>query len=124
MENSIARLLDRDASPAWDCWDGLCGNSALSPEQMLMLAVLEDAIRCVQKYPRTPRSTACREAVDWVLERKDDALFSFVNVCGALGLDADYLREGLLTWKGKQAVKTRRHAERTSAPQRMWMPRI
>jgi hypothetical protein len=108
MENSIARLLDLDTLYE-SGWMEFCGPDALSPEQMLMLAVLEDAIRCIQKYPRTPRSSACREAIDWVLAQEDDALFSFANICAVLGLDADYMREGLLTWKGKQAVKRRRH---------------
>lgn len=75
------------------------------PEQSLMLAVLEDAVRCIQRHGRTSRSAACREAVSWILEKNSDWPFSFENICAVLSLDADYLREGLLTWQGKRAIK-------------------
>jgi hypothetical protein len=69
----------------------------LEPEIKLMLAVLEDAIMCVQKYARNGKKRRLfREAEEWLLEEADDWLFSFENICSVLGLDPSYLRHGLL----------------------------
>jgi hypothetical protein len=44
-----------------------------------------------------------REAEEWVLmEQKDDWLFSFDNICEALGLNPQYIRAGLLRWRQKR----------------------
>jgi hypothetical protein len=67
-------------------------------ERALMLAVLEDAIRCLQDRRSTPRirELAC-EAAAWVAAVNDDWPFSFVNICEALDLDPDRLRTALAT---------------------------
>jgi hypothetical protein len=54
----------------------------LEPEKALMLAVLEDAITCIQKGKRW-----FRETVDWIVTDDDDWLFSFNNICETLCLD-------------------------------------
>lgn len=80
----------------------LRGRSALEPEKMLMLAVLEDAVYCMQKNLRATSRKGqrlMRETEDWLHEEDSDWLFSFNNVCDALGLDAPYLRQGLTRWK-------------------------
>jgi hypothetical protein len=64
-----------------------------------MLAVLEDAIRCLQGHWRSRRARApklAREAEAWV--RSSDVTWpcSFVNVCEALGIDPSALRAALL----------------------------
>jgi hypothetical protein len=71
----------------------------LEPEKALLLAVLEDAIDCFLK----PYSTQDRigkersqEAEWWIVQTRDDRLFSFESVCQHLGLDPQYLRQGLL----------------------------
>jgi hypothetical protein len=74
----------------------------LQPEKRLMLAVLEDGVACFQKYV-----TACdargkkyfQETEEWILEEPSERIFSFTNVCETLGLNADYLRRGLIRWK-------------------------
>jgi len=71
-------------------------------EEALMLAVLADAIECFQKYVFADHERGKRsfqEAEDWILEKNNDWLFSFCSICEALGLDPDYLRQGLLRWK-------------------------
>ena len=73
------------------------------PEKKLMLAILEDAIDCFQKYifARDGRGKGIfREAEDWILEENSDRLFSFETVCDALGFNPSYVRQGLLRWKG------------------------
>jgi hypothetical protein len=84
----------------------------LEPEKKLMLAVLEDAIACFQKYifARDPKGKLLfQEAEEWVQDRNNDWLFSFTNVCETLGFDPDYLRQGIVRWKEQ------RLAERTQA---------
>jgi hypothetical protein len=72
------------------------------PEMLLMLAVLEDAIRCYVKYfGATTRGGRRRfeETKGWFFSPDDDWLFSFENVCGIFGLDPGYIRRGLLQYK-------------------------
>jgi hypothetical protein len=74
----------------------------LEPEKKLMLAVLEDAIACFQKYvfSRDGKGRMLfQEAEDWVLDTNSDWLFSFGNVCETLGFSPEYLRQGLAQWK-------------------------
>jgi len=84
-----------------------------SPVKRLMLAMLEDALRCAGVIPRrgypprlhrTAASTASAaarirkvsvrrlEAIGWMLADDSDGPFSFEAVCDALGLDAGRLR--------------------------------
>jgi hypothetical protein len=84
----------------------------LEPEKKLMLAVLEDAIACFQKYvfARDAKGKLLfQEAEEWVQERAGDWLFSFANICETLGFDPDYLRQGIMQWKEQK------FAERTQA---------
>jgi hypothetical protein len=104
MEDSLADLFQPDTL-VLHSGDDSQATGPLFPEQSLMLAVLEDAIRCIQRHGRTSRSAACREAVSWILEKNSDWPFSFENICAVLSLDADYLREGLLIWQGKRAIQ-------------------
>lgn len=62
-------------------------------EERLMLAVLKDAVECIERYRyeygSRSRSTY-HEALHWVRGRDRTWLFSFENVC--LGLDLDPMR--------------------------------
>jgi hypothetical protein len=74
------------------------------PEKALMLAVLEDAVCCFQKYclVRDKRGKILfKEAESWIFDDDNNGIFSYRNVCDFLGIDADYLRCGLLRWKEK-----------------------
>ena len=67
-----------------------------------MLAVLDNAIECFQKYVLAQRERErrlFREAEEWILERNSDWFFSFENICETLELYPDYIRQGLLCWK-------------------------
>jgi hypothetical protein len=72
------------------------------PEEKLMLAVLDDAIACFQKYAfaRDRKGKVLfQEAEKWVQATNSDWPFSFGNVCEILGFAPDYLRQGLGQWK-------------------------
>lgn len=71
-------------------------STALNPERALMLAVLEDAVRSFFVTARDPNAVRLHEeARGWLFGSDRTWPFSFLNVCDALDLDADYLRGGL-----------------------------
>ncbi|HVN86675.1 MAG TPA: hypothetical protein VMW17_17715 [Candidatus Binatia bacterium] len=72
----------------------------LSPERRLMLAVLEEAVLTLLKHrgSATRRGDRLvRETERWICAGEAPWPFAFVNICAALHLDADYVRNGLLT---------------------------
>ena len=80
-------------------------NAFLLGERKLLLAVLEDAVGCFQKYSfaHDKKGRArFKDAELWIMEESDDGVFSFNAVCELLEIDPDYLRRGLLKWKEKQ----------------------
>lgn len=85
-------------------------------EHQLLIAVLEDAIHCYQKYlhatNKNDRQTF-REAEQWIMGRDTTAPqrginktpgFSFENVCDVLGISPDYVRTGLRRWRETQPL--------------------
>jgi hypothetical protein len=71
-------------------------------EHRLMVAVLEDGVRCFQRQMNTrdPKGHQLYlDAEDWITSTDQTWFFSFVNVCQTLDLDPDYIREGLLAWR-------------------------
>ncbi len=78
------------------------GNAHLEPEKSLMLAILEYAVASFQKYifARDSKGKAkFHETEDWILEENSEWIFSFANVCDALGFNPSYVRQGLLRWE-------------------------
>jgi hypothetical protein len=95
------------------------------PEEQLMLAVLEDAIFCFQKYlfahDRKGRALF-QEAEEWILENQSEWFFSFNNICEVLGIHPGYLRQGLLRWKKQQLESRRRGKKKRTAPRNHMVP--
>ena len=80
----------------------------LSPEHQLMAAVLDEAIADYQRCSKARDKKGMEQFADaqaWILESNSDWIFSFVNCCEALGIEPDYLRQGLL--RSKQGKRTR-----------------
>lgn len=87
---------------------GTRGRGYAEGERRLMLAILEDAVDCFQKYLGTKEARGRQlwaDAEEWILSDDRSWLFSFVNVCEVLGLQSDFIRQGLLAWKAKQLEK-------------------
>lgn len=83
----------------------------LEGEKRLMIAILKDAVECLDKY-RDAKSAAGRcqyqDAIEWVQDRDTNWLFSFTNICDLLGFDPQYMREVLLKRESKFSKATRR----------------
>ena len=102
VEEKMGSLFQPDTLLPAQYFDIVRRKANSEPEKKLMLAILEDAIDCFQKYifARDGRGKGIfREAEDWILEENSDRLFSFETVCDALGFNPSYVRQGLLRWK-------------------------
>jgi hypothetical protein len=89
---------------------GVRWNSDTSGPRALMLAVLEDAVQCIEKGRRRRTFRVRRLAVDaeaWVRCKRLDWPFSFINICQVLGFDADALRKHLLTTRNDASAARR-----------------
>jgi len=88
----------------------------LSAERRLVVAVLEDALHCFQKYIDTQNAKQHQlflDAEEWIMGDNPTWFFSFPNVCDTLDLDPDYMRKGLTKWRDAH----RRAAARKPTPE-------
>jgi hypothetical protein len=97
--SAIERIFVPDVLTPGQYYDGMrADNGCARPIKRLMLAVLEDAVRCYLTYANS-RSRAQRrlfvEAEGWLMDRKADGAFAFETICETLGIDPNCLREGL-----------------------------
>src|SRR5712692_5777451 len=113
MEERLGFLFQPDVLIPAQYFDTLRSKTGMEPEKRLMLAVLEDAVRCFQdnvSAESDAKKELFAEAEEWFLEEPADRVFSFENSCDALGLNPEYVRRGLLRWKEKALT-----AHRTAA---------
>lgn len=91
-----------DDSTAKSLFDSVYGGEAskhMEPEQQLMFAVLEEALHCLEKFrgcTNFKQKKLYIDALQWVKSEDEEWVFSFSNICGAMGLDPDYIRKGIL----------------------------
>ncbi|MGH7818242.1 MAG: hypothetical protein ACREQ9_00565 [Candidatus Binatia bacterium] len=88
-------------------------------EKRLMLAVLEDAVDCYQKYAfaREPRGRELfSEAEEWLFSSDNSWVFAYENICETLEVNADYVRRGLQEWRQRARVGTRSGAASRPEP--------
>lgn len=98
-------------------YDQRNGLEQAAGEKALMLAVLEDGIRCFQEHLKNPRvrpRLLARQAEKWIRSADWDWPFSFNNVCESLSLNPECLRNRLLTPRanGESAPKPRPSSHR------------
>jgi hypothetical protein len=74
-----------------------------------MLVILQDALRCLEKFALTKTNKGkvlFQETEAWVFATNEDWVFSFNNVCEALGFDPAYVRRRVAQWQtGKVATE-------------------
>ena len=108
VEERVSSLFQPDTLLPDQYLDTFRRKTHLEPEKMLMLAVLEDAIACYQKhlFARDGKGRAMfQDAEEWIMEERSDWLFSFESICEVLGLEPQYVRQGLARWKEKMAAE-------------------
>src|SRR5437660_12781329 len=107
--DTLADLFTPDIILPEQFFHGARRDSYISGEKALMLAVLEDGIRCYQEHLRNPRSNPrllSQQAEQWIRAVDYEWPFSFQNVCETLGIDPSALRAALLAWKARRAAES------------------
>lgn len=105
VEEKVTSLFQPDVLLCAEYFETFRGKGFSEPEKRLMLAILKDAITSFQEYlcARDRRGKSLfREAEEWILDEDRDSVFSFDNVCEALGFEPGYIRKELLRWKEKK----------------------
>ena len=104
FEGGLPRLLEPELLLPQQFF-GSAQNRILEGERRLMLAILEDAVSCFQKYAGTSTHRGERlfsDAEAWFFEETDTGWpFSFESICGILDINPEYFRRSLLKWKTK-----------------------
>ncbi|MGH7967014.1 MAG: hypothetical protein ACRERD_35195 [Candidatus Binatia bacterium] len=93
------------------------GTATAHGEIALMRAVLEDAVNCFQKESVKSGRRAqrlAREAEEWLFRDDYHWPFSFVNICGVLGLNPEYVRLGLKRWRQHRPAELQKRKRRTA----------
>jgi hypothetical protein len=98
-DDFLARILEPDTCLPAQFWGNRGLSRQLEGEKRLMIAVLKDAVECLEKY-RGSRNSLGQElyqnAMEWIEDKSTEWLFSFDNICGLLAFDPDYTRGFLL----------------------------
>jgi hypothetical protein len=98
-DDFLARILEPDIFLPSQFYGSGGLSRKLEGEKRLMIAILKDAVECLEKY-REARTGLGRvqyqNAIEWVEDTGTEWLFSFTNICDLLGFDAHYLRASLL----------------------------
>ncbi len=115
-EGQFVPALDADIIVPSQYFDRIRSEESAQPEKRLMLAVLENAIATFQNsIPGATRRQRrlLKETEEWMYSGDTSWPCSFENICALLGIDADYLRNGLAEWKKTQLTHegTQREAE-------------
>jgi hypothetical protein len=108
-DDILARILEPDIFLPSQFYGSGGLSRKLEGEKRLMIAILKDAVECLEKF-RGTRSSSGRShyqsALEWVQDEDTDWLFSFTNICDLLGFDPEYLREVLLKRENKYVKPT------------------
>jgi hypothetical protein len=108
-------------------WAALHLSTDLTPERLLLMRILDDAIEVWQKYhvPRLPvvdtRSARHRrlweEADAWIFARRGGSYITFEFICDHFSLLPETLREGLLRWVANPARTPGKRMRQTAGHQ-------
>jgi hypothetical protein len=102
LDGVLPRLIEPEILLPSQFYDRFRGHAILEGERRLMLAVLEDAVACYQKYADATRPRGRRlfqEAAEWFTEDPSGWPFSFGSICAVLGIDSDYFCRSLERWR-------------------------
>ncbi|HEX9787609.1 MAG TPA: hypothetical protein VGB09_06260 [Candidatus Binatia bacterium] len=105
-DERVSSLFQPDTLLSTQYFENLRRKTFFEPEKRLMLAILEDGIHCYfdnLHASGNKRKRLFENAAAWIIEDDGDWVFSFESVCDALGLNPEYVRQGLLRWKERNA---------------------
>jgi hypothetical protein len=114
LDERIAWLFQPDTVLSAQYFENLRRKTLFEPEKRLMLAILEDGIDCYLENlyaSSAKRKRAFEDAAAWISESEGDWVFSFDNVCHALGLNPEYVRQGLLRSKERNGTPGAREVD-------------
>lgn len=109
-EERTSTPLEPDTLVPAQYFDRIGSDAAFQPEKRLMLAVLEEAIATFQRHVLADNRRSQRlveEVEQWASGAESDWPFSFENVCAALELEPEYLRNGMARWKEAETNRIR-----------------
>lgn len=102
FEGRLPRLIEPEILLPSQFYDRFRGHGILEGERRLMVAILEDAVACYQKYAGATKPRGRRlfqEAAQWFLEEEPSWVFSFESICTVLSINPEYFRNSLERWK-------------------------
>ena len=109
-DDFLARIVEPDVFLPSQFYGSGGLSRQLDGEKRLMIAILKDAVECLNKY-RGARSSLgssqYQNALEWIEDEGTEWLFSFNNICDLLGFDPDYLRKVLIKKEGRHANSVR-----------------
>src|SRR3990172_10140208 len=106
MADRFVNLFEPDTLLPAQYFAAFAREGGLVRERRLMLAVLQDAVECYQKYAlaRDPRGRLLFEdAYVWIESGEREWPFSYENICEVLGLHPEYIRRGLSKWRQQKS---------------------
>lgn len=109
-DDFLARILEPDIFLPSQFYGSAGLSRKLEGEKRLMIAVLKDAVECLEKYRGSRTSIGqiqYQSAIEWVEDTDTEWLFSFNNICDLLGFDPEYLREVLLKRENRYVKRER-----------------
>ncbi len=116
MTDRQSGLFEPDALLPAQFYAAFRGGSHVKGERRLMLAVLQDALDCYQKYAFSKDGAGrqlFQDADSWINCDDRDWYFSFENICETLEINPEYLRRGVARWRS-QSLSTLDEAKDTA----------
>ena len=114
MDERIGSLFQPDTLLAEDYAANFRRKIPLEPERTLLLAVLEDGIRCFQENlfaVNGKRRALFDEAKEWLFSDDANWFCSFISICTLLNLEPSYIRRGLGEWEALERRAMRKKAQ-------------
>jgi hypothetical protein len=109
-DDFLARIVEPDVFLPSQFYGSGGLSRQLDGEKRLMIAILKDAVECLNKYRGARNSlgnSQYQNALEWIEDEGTEWLFSFNNICDLLGFDPDYLRKVLIKKEGRYANSVR-----------------
>jgi hypothetical protein len=122
MDERIGSLFQPDTLLGEDYAANFRRKIPLEPERILLLAILEDGVRCYQEnlfITGGKRRALFDEAKEWLFSDDADWFCSFVSICTMLNLEPNYIRRGLRQWEARARKGASKHPANIANAQRL-----